>query len=84
MRPPVDDFCTRRGLGLAAAAREDVRRPAPRALNERDICRCLRAVERCGSAWDRAIGALPYYAGLRISEIIGLGMGYATVDGFLS
>lgn len=68
----VDDFYTRRGLGPAKAAREDVRRTAPRALDEKDSRRWLRALERCESARDRAIGALPYYAGLRISEVVGL------------
>lgn len=68
----VDDFYTRRGLGPASAAREDVRRTAPRALDEKDTRRWLRALERCTSARDQAIGALPYYAGLRISEVVGL------------
>lgn len=68
----VDDFYTRRGLGPAKAAREDVRRTSPRALDEKDTRRWLRALERCWSARDRAIGALPYYAGLRISEVVGL------------
>lgn len=68
----VDDFYTRRGLGPATARRETLPRRAPKALSARETVRYLRAVERCGSARDTVIALLPFYTGLRISEVVGL------------
>lgn len=69
----VDDFFARRGQGAAAARREELpRRDAPRALSEREARRYLRAVEREASGRDRVVALLPYYAGLRDSEVVGL------------
>jgi site-specific recombinase XerD len=68
----IDDFYTRRGLGPATARREALPRRAPKALSNREVVRYLRAVEHCGSARDTVVALLPFYAGLRISEVIGL------------
>jgi integrase/recombinase XerC len=72
----LDDFYVRRGLGAAAVRREDLpQRDAPRALGEREARRYLRAVEREASARDRVVALLPYYAGVRNSEVVCLDVG---------
>lgn len=68
----VDDFYIRRGLGPARARREPLPRHAPQALGRRELLRYLRAVEHCGSARDTVVALLPFYAGLRVSEVVGL------------
>lgn len=68
----LDDFCTRRGLGKADIAREDLPKNAPRALEERARIRWLRAVEAHLSPRGRCIALIPYYAGARISEVVRL------------
>lgn len=68
----IDDFYTRRGLGPATARREPLPRHAPKALDHRDVLRYLRAVEHCDSARDRVVALLPFYAGLRVAEVVGL------------
>jgi site-specific recombinase XerD len=68
----VDDFYLRRGLGPAAAARVDIPAAAPRALDRRAQVRYLRAVEACASPRDQALALVPFYAGARIAEIVGL------------
>jgi integrase/recombinase XerC len=69
----LGDFYRRRGLGAAAARREDVvQRDSPRALGERDVRRYLRAVEHETSVRDRLVALLPYYAGLRDAEVVRL------------
>ncbi|MEQ4722613.1 tyrosine-type recombinase/integrase [Nonomuraea sp. B19D2] len=69
----IDDFYTRRGLGKPHARRErDTRRTAPRALDARRTRRYIRHVQLTASPRDKAIALLPYYAGLRISEVVGL------------
>lgn len=68
----IDDFYTRRGLGPAAARREALPRRAPKALSQREVVRYLRVVEHCGSPRDTVVALLPFYAGLRVSEVIGL------------
>ncbi|WP_298800455.1 tyrosine recombinase XerC [uncultured Pseudonocardia sp.] len=68
----LDDFYTRRGLGPASARREALPRHAPKALAHRELLRYLRAVEHCGSARDTVVALLPFYAGLRVCEVVGL------------
>jgi integrase/recombinase XerC len=69
----IDDFYARRGLGKPQARRErDARRTAPRALDARRARRYVRHVQLTASPRDKAIALLPYYAGLRISEVVGL------------
>lgn len=68
----VDDFYARRGLGPAAARREALPRRAPKALTHREVLRYLRAVEHRGSTRDALVALLPFYAGLRIGEVVGL------------
>jgi integrase/recombinase XerC len=69
----LDDFYRRGGLGPAQARREDIaRRSAPRALDARQARRYLRIVERDAEPRDRVIALLPYYAGLRIGEVVAL------------
>lgn len=69
----VDDFYRRRGLGPAAAKREDLPNAAPRALSKKAQVRWLRAAEQA-SPRDRAIAFAGFYAGLRIAEIVALDM----------
>jgi site-specific recombinase XerD len=68
----IDDFYTRTGLGPAAAQRVDLPSTAPRALDKRATLRWLRAVEACTSPRDRALAAIPFYAGARIAETVAL------------
>ncbi|MDQ6899166.1 MAG: tyrosine-type recombinase/integrase [Candidatus Dormibacteraeota bacterium] len=69
----LGDFYGRRGLGAAAARREYLpERDGPRALSEREARRYLREVEQEPSARDRVVALLPYYAGLRGSEVVRL------------
>ncbi|MEU6789945.1 tyrosine-type recombinase/integrase [Nonomuraea angiospora] len=69
----IDDFYTRRGLGKPQAHRErDTRHTAPRALDTRRTRRYIRHVQLTATPRDKAIALLPYYAGLRISEVVGL------------
>ncbi|TDC98025.1 hypothetical protein E1292_36070 [Nonomuraea deserti] len=69
-RPSTPPGC---GLGKRQARRErDARRTAPRALDARRTRRYIRHVQLTASPRDKAIALLPYYAGLRISEVVGL------------
>jgi site-specific recombinase XerD len=68
----LGDFYTRLGLGAPNAARLDLPKRAPRALDARDSVRWLRAVERWLSPRDRVVALLPYYAGLRLGEVVAL------------
>ena len=68
----VDDFYIRRGLGPAKAKRAEVPATAPRALGPKAQIRYLRAVQACGSARDRALALVPFYAGTRIAETVAL------------
>lgn len=77
----IDDFYTRRGLGPANLEREDAaQRTAPKALTRAEAISYVRAVERA-TLGDRlrprdvAIALTPYYAGLRIEEVVGLNVG---------
>ncbi len=71
----LGDFYTRSGLGAPNAARLDLPKRAPRALDARDSLRWLRAVERWLSPRDRVVALLPYYAGLRLGEVVALDTG---------
>ncbi|MFD2355880.1 tyrosine recombinase XerC [Nonomuraea ferruginea] len=69
----IDDFYSRRNLGKPQAPRErDSLRTAPRALDTRRTRRYIHHVQFTASPRDKAIALLPYYAGLRISEVVGL------------
>lgn len=68
----VDDFYLRSGLGPANAVRVDLPTTAPRALGARAQTRYLRAVHAWPSPRDQALALIPFYAGARISEIVGL------------
>jgi site-specific recombinase XerD len=68
----VDDFYIRRGVGPASAKRAEVPATAPRALGPKAQIRYLRAVQACGSARDRALALVPFYAGTRIAETVAL------------
>lgn len=69
----IDDFYARRGLGKPRARRErDTRRTAPRALDAPRARRYIRHVQLTAPPRDKAIALLPYLAGLRISEVVGL------------
>lgn len=69
----ISDFCVRTGLGEPKAARLDLPQTAPRSLNEAENTRWLRSVERRPSR-DRVLAYLGRYAGLRISERVGLNL----------
>lgn len=68
----LNDFYSRRGLGPAEVRRLEVAQEAPRALEKREAIRWLRAVEGCHRLRDRALALVPFYAGLRIGETVGL------------
>ena len=67
----IDDFYRRRGIGPAAARREDLPKVAPRALGHRDQLRWLRAADHA-TPRDRALAQVGFYGGLRIAEIVAL------------
>lgn len=66
------DFYTRCGLGTPDARRLDLPQNAPKALGAKDQTRWLRTCERWLDPRDRALGYLPFYAGLRIGETVAL------------
>jgi site-specific recombinase XerD len=68
----LTDFYGRIGLGAPHARSEVLPLRAPVALDTRQTTRYLRAVEAHASPRDRAIALLPYYAGLRIGEVVAL------------
>lgn len=68
----IDSFYRSRAQGRPDVEREQLAQAAPRALDEDEQRRLLRAVERCPSARDRAIAAVFLYAGLRLSELASL------------
>ncbi|NAS20262.1 tyrosine-type recombinase/integrase [Herbidospora sp. NEAU-GS84] len=78
----LDDFYARRGVGKPRAGRErDAGRPAPRTLDARRVRRYLAQVRLTATPRDRAIALLPYLAGLRISEVVGIDVADVRPDG---
>ncbi|MDP8930191.1 MAG: tyrosine-type recombinase/integrase [Actinomycetota bacterium] len=68
----IDHFYRHLGLEAAGVRREDLPSLSPRALDEEEQRRLLRAVERRGDVRDAAIVMLGLYAGLRLSELAAL------------
>lgn len=68
----VDNFYRFMGLGKPDVGREDLPGVAPGALEPEEQKRFLRAVERSHSARNRAIARVLFFAGLRVSELVGL------------
>ncbi len=68
----IADFYIRRGLGAPDVRRLDLPQAAPRALDTRDVTRWLRTVERWTNPRDRVLALLPFYAGLRLGEVVAL------------
>lgn len=64
----VDSFYQFLGLGKAKAKREELPQLAPQALSAKEQKEFLRALERCPSSRDRALGTLLLNTGIRISE----------------
>lgn len=52
--------------------RLDLPQRVPRALDARDVTRWLRTVERWLNPRDRALALIPFYAGLRLGEVVAL------------
>jgi site-specific recombinase XerD len=69
----LDSFYTQLGLGRPVVRREDLPASAPRALTEEQQRRLLRMAERV-SARDRAIVVMLLYTGLRLAELVALGL----------
>lgn len=68
----IDNFYRFMGLGKPDVGREDLPGVAPGALEPEEQKRFLRAVERSGSARDRTIARMLFFAGLRVSELVAL------------
>lgn len=68
----IDNFYRFMGMGTPDTKREDLPGVAPGALSPEEQKRFLRAVERSNSARDRAIARVLFFAGLRVSELVGL------------
>jgi site-specific recombinase XerD len=64
----INHFYNFLNLGPARVQREELPQQAPRALDEAEQKRFLRAVERCPLARDRAVSILLFYTGLRVGE----------------
>ncbi len=70
----VDDLLRHVGVGPAAAKRQEVPKSAPRALNDRNRTRWLRAAQRA-DARGKALAYTEYYGGLRGGEVVALDVG---------
>lgn len=70
----LDSFFSMLGLGRPRVRREVLAQAAPRALDQAEQRRLLRAAERAG-ARDRALVGLMLFTGLRISEAVALDVG---------
>ena len=68
----IDNFYRSRQMGRPDVAREQIPQVAPRALDETDQRKLIRAVERLPSVRDRAIVTVMLYTGLRLSELAAL------------
>jgi integrase/recombinase XerC len=68
----LDDFYVWLGLGKANVGRDELPKTAPKAMDARAEIRWLRAVESWPHARDRALALLPFYAGLRIGDVVAL------------
>ncbi|MCA1700147.1 MAG: tyrosine-type recombinase/integrase [Actinobacteria bacterium] len=68
----IDNFYRSLGAGRPDVAREDLPQLAPRALQESEQRRFLRAVEASPSPRDRAIATVFFYTALRLSELAAL------------
>ena len=68
----IDNFYHSRSMGRLDVAREQLPQVAPRALDETEQRKLLRAVERLPSVRDRAIVTIMLYTGLRLSELAAL------------
>ena len=68
----IDNFYRSRQMGRPDVAREQIPQVAPRALDETDQRKLIRAVERLPSVRDQAIVTLMLYTGLRLSELAAL------------
>ena len=70
----LDSFYTQLGLGRPVVRREELSKNAPRAITVEEQRRLLRIAERAG-ARDRAIVVVLLYTGLRLAELVALGVG---------
>jgi len=68
----IDNFYRSLGAGRPEVPREDLPQVAPRALEEDEQRRFLRAVEASPSPRDRAIATVFFYTALRLSELADL------------
>jgi site-specific recombinase XerD len=68
----IDNFYRFMGMGKPDVRREELPGAAPGALSPEEQKRFLRAVERCPSARDRCVARVLFFAGLRVSELVGL------------
>jgi site-specific recombinase XerD len=68
----IDNFYRFLGMGKPDVAREDLPGVAPGSLAPEEQKRFLRAVERSDSPRDRAMARVLFFAGLRVSELVGL------------
>jgi site-specific recombinase XerD len=68
----IDNFYRFMGMSKPDVRREDLPGAAPGALSPEEQKRFLRAVERCPSARDRCVARVLFFAGLRVSELVGL------------
>jgi integrase/recombinase XerC len=70
----IGDFYIRRGMRAPDVRRLDLPRAAPRALSDKDVTRWLRTVERWVHPRDRVLALIPFYAGLRLGEVVALNL----------
>lgn len=68
----VDDLYVRRGMGPAGAPRAEVTSSVPKTLSAGDAVRFVRAADALPVPRDAAIALVPFYAGARIAEVVGL------------
>ena len=76
----IDNFYRFLGLGKPDVGREDLPGVAPGALSPEEQKKFLRAVERSDSARDQAIARVLFFAGLRVSELVGLDSADITIS----